>query len=217
MSNWQATIGIVAGCVYLLGFVPYLIALRQGKTRPNRATWWIWAIVGLILVVSYRSSGASNTIWVPVSATVCHITIAIASLRYGEGGWNRFDRTCLLGAGISLFFWWQLKSSLIALSINIAIDFLGALPTIRKSYHEPETEDLLSWMLFLAASTLNLFAIENWSFELFAYPFYLFCVPTTVVAFLLRSRMRLQLTSRKRRWRKVGKRKRSHFLSKKRL
>lgn len=192
MLNWQAVIGIVAGFLSLVGFVPYLVTICQEKTRPNRATWWIWAIVGIILSTSYYSSGATHTLWVPVCSAIGHLLIAILALKYGEGGWNRFDRACFLGAGISLFLWWRFSSPLIALSINILIDFLGALPTIKKSYHEPKTEDPLTWMMFLAAHTLNLFAIKNWSFALSAYPLYLFSVTSIIVALLLRPKMRVQ-------------------------
>ena len=202
MANWQAVIGVAAGVVALLALVPYLVTIWQGKTRPNRATWWIWTSVSFVIVVSYHSSGASNTIWLPACVAVCHLLIAIVSLKYGEGGWNRFDRACLLGAGISLLLWWRFNSPLIALLINIVIDFLGSLPTIRKSYYEPETEALLPWMIFLTASILNLFAIEHWSFALLIYPFYYFCSSATIAILLLHSKMRVQLTSYKRRRRR---------------
>lgn len=218
MSNWHTIIGIIAGFFSFMGFVPYLITLFQGKTQPNRASWWIWGTLGLILGVSYYSSGARDTMWVPAIYAICQMLIAILSLKYGKGGWNRFDRACLSAAGISLFLWWYFNSPLIAIFINLAIDSLGALPTLKKSYYEPETEDLLSWALFFTANTLNLFAVEHWSAELLAYPLYLFCLSGTIVTLLLRPKIRVKLTSRKRRWRKVGKRKkRSHFLSRKSL
>lgn len=217
MLNWQAVIGITAGFLSLLGFVPYLVTISQGKTRPNRATWWIWAIVGLILTTSYYFSGADNTIWVPVCSAIGHLIVAILALKYGEGGWNRFDRACMLGAGISLFLWWRFSSPLIALSINIMIDFLGALPTIRKSYYKPETEDLLTWMLFSAAHILNLFALKHWSFALSAYPLYLFGVTTTIVAFLLCAKVPVQVISYKQqRRRRICKQSRTLYAGNKR-
>lgn len=192
MLNWQPVIGIAAGFLSLLGFVPYLVTIYQGKTQPNLATWWIWTIVGIILSTSYYSAGAVYTLWVPICSAIGHLVIAIFALKYGEGGWNRFDRVCVLGTGISLFLWWQFNSPLIALSISIVIDFLGALPTIRKSYHEPKTEDPLTWMIFLAAHTLNLFAIKHWSFALSAYPLYLFTITTTIVVLLLRPKRQVK-------------------------
>ncbi|WP_036479633.1 hypothetical protein [Myxosarcina sp. GI1] len=186
MNDWQAVIGIVAGIISIFGFVPYLTAIYQGKTQPNRTTWWIWTIVGFILLASYYSSGATSTIWVPACLAIGHFIIAILALSYGEKGWNNFDRICLLGAGMSLFLWWWYQTPLIALSLNIAIDFLGALPTIRKSYYKPKSEDPLPWLVFLLAHTVNLFALKSWSFELVAYPLYLFCIVSVIVLLLLR-------------------------------
>lgn len=207
MFNWQAVTGLVAGFLSLSGFLRYLISIYQGKTRPNRVTWWVWAVVGLILCSSYYSSESLNTIWVPASLAVGPLIIAICAIKYGEGGWSRFDQGCLLSAGISLLLWWRFSSPAIALLINIVIDFLGALPTIRKSYYHPHSEDTLTWSIFLTANTLNLFALKNWSFALSAYPFYLFCNTVVIVAFLLRPKIQSQTTSYKQRRRKINKRK----------
>lgn len=191
MSNWRETIGIIAGFLSLIGFIPYIVTILQGKTQPNKATWSIWAIVGIILCTSYHLSGAIHTIWVPLALAIGHVFTAILAFVYGKGGFNQFEKICLLGTGISLALWWHYNSPLIALSINITIDFLGALPTIRKSYHEPETENLLTWTIFLLAHTLNLFAIKQWSFSVSAYPAYLFLSVATVVLLLLRPKVAL--------------------------
>jgi hypothetical protein len=186
MNNWQALIGIFAGILASITFIPYIITTIQKKTRPNRATWCIWAVVGVILCASYYSSGSINAIWVPASYAVGQVIIAVLALKYGEGTWSRFDRLCMVGAGISLILWWQLKSPAIALTINIIIDIFGALPTLKKVYSEPETENCLAWSITLTASLCNIFAIDQWSFSNCAFPFYSLCINTTMVALILR-------------------------------
>lgn len=189
MTNWQALIGVAAGFVFILGLLPYLVTIWQGKTRPNRASWWIWTVVSFNLVASYFSSGASNTIWLPICTAICHLIIAIISLKFGGGGWNRFDRVCLFGAGISLLLWRQFNSPLVALLMNILIDFLGSLPTMRKSYYEPQTEAPLPWIIFLVASFFNVIAIETWSVAIAIYPIYYFCSTATIVILIIRPKM----------------------------
>lgn len=191
--NWRTIVGIIAGLVSILGFMPYLITIFQGKTRPNRASWWIWGVLSLILGLTYYSSGARDTIWVPAFYAIFQMIIAIVSIKHGEGGWNQFDRTCLLGAGGSLLFWWWFNSALLAIMINLTIDSLGALPTIKKCIFKPESEDLLSWALFFTANTLNLVAIEHWSVELLTYPLYLFCLSGIIFILLLLPKITLQL------------------------
>lgn len=185
MFDLRAIFGVCAGIFSLLGFVPYIITILQGKTKPNRASWSIWASLGIILAVSNYSAGARETMWLLTAYAVCQITIAILSLKCGEGGWNTFDQTCLLGAAVSIILWWIYNSPLIAILISIAIDSLGALPTIKKSYYQPETEDLFSWLMFWTAGTFNICALTQWSVELSAQPIYLFSFNSIVVFLLL--------------------------------
>lgn len=185
MIELRNILGLCAGIFSFLGFIPYIITIFQGKTRPNRASWTIWASLGIVLAISNYSAGARETMWLLTAYAVCQITIAILSLQYGEGGWNAFDGTCLLGAFFSIILWQLFNSPLIAITISIAIDSLGALPTIKKSYLQPETEDLFSWMMFWVAGTLNICALSQWSIELAAQPVYLFTFNSIVVTLLL--------------------------------
>ncbi len=190
MSDWKTSLGIAAGVLSILGFVPYIITILQGKTRPNRATWWIWLILSIVISASNYFVGAGNTIWLPVCGGIAQFIIALLSLKYGEGGWSRFDRMCVLGVSISLVLWWQFNVPFITLLLNIVIDFLGALPTIKKSFLEPEKENLLTWSLYFVASLLNLLAIEHWNLKILAFPLYIFYVNATIVIFLLRPKFK---------------------------
>ena len=188
MPDITAIAGKVAGVVSLVAFVPYIIATLRRQTKPNRATWWIWTVVGLMLGASYWSSGANHTIWVPASYIIGPLATAILSLRYGEGGWTRFDRYCLIGAGVSAVLWWVFSSPLVALSINLCIDCAGALPTVRKAYANPEGEDRLAWIMFFAGNSINLLAIEHWNFAIASYPVYMFFGSGIITALILRPR-----------------------------
>ncbi|MBU0531580.1 hypothetical protein KJ910_03780 [Patescibacteria group bacterium] len=188
MPEFTAFVGKLAGIISLIAFVPYIVAILRRQTKPNRATWWIWTAVGLMLGSSYYFSGASHTIWVPVSYTVGPFITALLSIKYGEGGWTRFDRWCLIGAGVSLLLWVVFREPLVALTINLIIDLLGALPTIRKAYRKPEEEDRLAWLLFFLGNTCNMFAVEQWNYAIAAYPIYMFLVCGTIALLVLRPR-----------------------------
>jgi len=182
----QAIAGKVAGLVALIGFVPYLISIVRRQTRPSRATWWIWSLVGSGLCASYFASGARDSIWVPLSYVIGPVVTAVASIKYGEGGWSRLDKICLAAAASSFVVWFASGSALVALLMNLGVDVAGAIPTIRKSYVDPASEDRVSWSLFFVANVLNLAALRSFSFSEAAYPLYLFLVTVTVVALLAR-------------------------------
>ena len=169
--------------------MPYWWAIWQGRTRPNRATWWIWTIVGIVIALSYQATGASSTLWVPIAYVIGPSGTALLAIKFGEGGWTKFDRTCLLGAAIGLILWGVYRSPYLTLGINIAIDCLGALPTIRKSVQDPYSEDLLAWGLFGLGSIVNLLAIDRWAWHV-VYPIYIFLATMAICGCLWHGRRR---------------------------
>lgn len=188
-------IGKIAGALSFLAFVPYIVATIRGKNRPNRATWIIWSAVGVSLLASYAAAGARETLWVTVANLLAFVFVLILSVKYGVGGWTVFDGLCLFGAAFGLLLWWWFDSPLPTLYSGLFVDLVGALPTIRKSWVQPESEDLLTWILFVAANALNLFAIREWSLVMASYPVYMVFITALMVGVLVLSRNRRRKTS----------------------
>lgn len=176
----------MAGVVTFVGFIPYVIAVRRGETKPSRATWWIWTIACGALFASYYASGERSSIWVPLSYVVGPLVIGVLSLKYGEGRFTRFDKGCVAASLLGLLFWWLSGSPMIALGANIAVDFAGALPTMRKTYIDPTTESPTAWGVFLAGSALNLFAVERWTSAAAVLPIYFFAINLIITLLALR-------------------------------
>ncbi len=172
--NWHAIAGMASGIVLLLGNIPYIISIRRGATRPNLVTWGIWTTIGFILLGSYQAIGATNTLWLLISQVISQFVITIYAFRYSRGSWTQLDRICLAGAGLSLLLWCCSGSPLVALLMNTAMDLLGAIPTIKKVYYDPTSEDLRAWAVYFVAAVLNLLAIENFSLSFVVFPLYLF-------------------------------------------
>ena len=49
------------------------------------------------------------------------LVTALLSLKYGEGGWDRFDRNCLAASLVSVVVWWVARSPLLALLARTAV------------------------------------------------------------------------------------------------
>ena len=179
-------IGLIAGILSFSAYIIYIVATVKGTTKPNRATWWILTLVGLLIASSYYAEGARATIWIALSYVLGPAIIAVLSLKYGEGRWERLDKICLSGALISAVIWIFSQSALVVLLINIFMDFLGLAPTIKKSYLRPSGEDRPAWTLESIASALNIFAIEGWTFSIAFYPLYLLVINWTVTLLLYR-------------------------------
>lgn len=188
MPDFAAVAGMVAGALGLLSYVPYVRSIFAGKTRPNRATWWIWTVLGTVLTASYYAVGARDTVWFTGIATAGTIGISLLSLKYGVGGWTPLDRACLGGAALGLGLWFITGTPLAALSLTMFVDMLGYVPTLRKAYCEPESEDRMAWTLFLAGAILNLAAVRTWTFGIAAFPVYVAVLNGIVFSLLVAKR-----------------------------
>ncbi|OGI71076.1 hypothetical protein A3B84_02960 [Candidatus Nomurabacteria bacterium RIFCSPHIGHO2_02_FULL_35_13] len=185
IGDVKSVLGIIAGIIALLAYVVYVVSIFRGKSKPNRVTWWIWAFMGLVLALSYKFSGADNTVWVPYVEFLGPLTIAILSIKYGEGTLeNKTDLYCFLGAVLSIILWIIFDSPVIALVTNLAIDSFAIVPTIKKSYLRPEGEDFWAWFGTGMADTLNMFAVERFTFAILVYPIYML-VSDLIIIFIL--------------------------------
>src|SRR3989344_3452387 len=179
-------VGIIAGILSFSAYFLYIFTTIFGKTKPNRATWWILTLIGLMIASSYYVGGARATIWVALSYVLGPFMIAVLSLKYGDGKWERLDKWCCVVALVSLPIWYISRSAGLGLIINIFLDFLALLPTIKKSYLRPGGEDRVAWTLESFAGLLNLFAVEKWVFVVALYHVYLIIVNGAITFLLYR-------------------------------
>lgn len=171
LHSW---IGLTSGVIALAAFVPYIRSILRGQTRPNRASWFIWAFAEIVTTATYAASGADATLWVAAGYSVGTITVAALSLRYGEGGASFLDLLCLAGAGIALIPWLVLDQAELALYMIIFVDALAVFPTLRKAILDPDSEDKTYWSLSFLAAVVNIFAINRWTPEIVVFPVYSF-------------------------------------------
>lgn len=182
----KAVLGLVAGIIALLAYVVYVVSIIRGKTKPNRATWWIWAFMGLVVGISYYASGAVNTIWVPFVEFIGPLSIALLSIKYGEGGLdNKTDLVCLFGAIFSILLWIVFNNPVVALVTNLVVDSFAIIPTIKKSYLRPEGESFWGWFGTGLADSLNMFAVERFTFAILLYPIYMLVSDLIIIITLL--------------------------------
>jgi len=187
MNNIQSFIGYLAGALALLQVVPYLLSILRGHAKPERATYAIWSTINLLASISYIAVGARTTIWVGLAYTVSAVLIFALSFKFGMGGLNKFDLTCLVMAGAGIILWLITKDPALSLYYYVGIKFLGFLPTLKKAYILPKTENTLSWIMSAAASLLNLLAVTSWTPQIALYPIYGAIGDTLLTCVLIRA------------------------------
>lgn len=183
----QQIFGVLGGVLSLVAYVPYIRSIFAGKTRPSRSSWWIWSIVGLLIVISYYDVGARSTIWIPIVFFICPLIVAIFSLKYGANKkLSNVDKVCLLLAASSIIFFFE--NSAITLFINIGVDFIGFVATFVKTFYDPLSEEQYTWLIFLFGSVFNLLAIDSFSGSVIIYPVYMFVMDIIMLLLIFRKK-----------------------------
>ncbi len=119
-----------------LGSISYLVATIQGRARPNRVTFFFWALAPLIAFVAELAEGVRIQSVMTLMVGLSPLAIFIASFVNRQSEWRltRFDVGCgvLALAGIAL--WSLTREGTLAILFSIAADGFAAIPTILKSY-----------------------------------------------------------------------------------
>jgi hypothetical protein len=165
--------GYLSGIAILLSFVPYIRDIFRNKTKPERMSWLIWSILGSIAFFSQFAKGASYSLVMPGAQTVGDLLIFIFAIKYGLGGFTKRDIMALIGASAALFLWYLTSEATVALFLIIFIDGVGAVLTVIKSYENPTTETISSWVLTFIGGALACLAVGKINLVLLAFPIYI--------------------------------------------
>lgn len=184
-------LGLTSGLLSTFAYLPYIVDTLTGRTQPQRASWLIWSVLGIIALSSQVYEGASDSLWfagVQVSGTV--IVFAL-SVWLGAGGFlNRNDALVLSVAGIGLVLWNFTDEAAYALAITITISLLGGAVTVAKAYRNPGSETLVTWLLSTIAAACAIVAVGQADWVILAYPLYLLALNGAIVLAILLGRLR---------------------------
>jgi hypothetical protein len=172
--------GYLSGLAILLSFGPYLNDIFRHKTKPQRASWLIWSTLGLISLFSQFAKGASYSLIMTGAQTMGDLFVFILAIKYGLGGLAKRDIISLFGVTVSLLLWYLTKEATVALFLIIFIDAIGAALTALKSYQNPATETVSSWVLTFIGGLLACIAVGQFDFILLAFPFYI-CLASLLI------------------------------------
>lgn len=155
---------LVASGFSVIAFIPYIWETIKGKTRPEGASWWTWAIITCVTTLSSWFAGASlSVLLLPIWLCFSQFIIAILSIKYGSSNWDWINKFCVAGALLGIFLWILTGQALLALVISITADFLASVPNIRHLFKKSEEESRASWTLGWVSSVLQMFSIKQWS------------------------------------------------------
>ncbi len=182
--------GVLSAVLAFLAIVPYVRDVFKGTTKPNQASWLIWVALLALALLSQGFSGAKDSLFLTIGDLVGSATILGLAIFYGTNKWHWIDKVSLAGAGIGFICLFIFKQPVISLAVTIFIDACGAVPTIRKSYVDPSSETLSTWIIVGVAGIFGAIAVGSFNFVLLIYPVYLVLSNFAVAVAMLVGRVR---------------------------
>lgn len=165
---------MIAGVLFSLAFLPYFKSIFDGQ-KPNRAAWFIWSFVGLLILFSYKAGGADTTLWTAYVGAFAPLPIFFVSIWRGEGGFGKVDLISIAVALSGVALWWVTTNPILGLLIFLGVDMTGVAPIVNKLLKDPKSEDMSPWILWSLGNAANILAVEKWSWAEWYIPLYPIC------------------------------------------
>lgn len=188
MTNIQVLFGTFATILAIVQAVPYVYSILIRETKPSRSSYTIWLANESVLVLGLLASGATTTVGLYAILLVNSLIIFLLSMRYGVGGLKPLDLACMTLATLAIMIWITTDNAALAVYACLASSVIGYIPTISKCYRKPETENKLSWGIYVAATSCNVLAINKLEAVIFLPPLLSFTMSAVVLALLLRKK-----------------------------
>lgn len=187
---------ILGAAAELWGCIIYSKDTLAGKTKPNRVTWFMWALAPAIAFAAELNKGVSFYIsLMTLSVVLAPLLVFVASFVNPKSYWrlHRSDYICGALSLLGLLLWLAYKEANIAIIFAIASDGFAAAPSLVKSFSRPDTESLEAYTTAVFNGGVTLLAIDHWTVANYGFPLYLFLINVVFVAFIkLKLGLRLQ-------------------------
>jgi hypothetical protein len=157
----------------LASAVPYVIDVVRLKTKPNIVSWSTWSLLTTIGTISVMTQAGFVAGLLPLSATLCTLSVVLLGSKYGFAKYTKADAICQLSAIFGLVLWLVFDSPMIALIAVIVIDAIACIPTVLHAIRSPQEETWIAFAISSFASLLTFLSINTYTAAKIAYPVFL--------------------------------------------
>ena len=183
----KAIFGTLSSIFTILGAIFYLRSIYRKEINPHILSWIGWAFITSIGATAMLDSGSTwSTLFIFSNSLSC-ISVAIYSIYKRVGIWSTtvYDYM-FFGLGILGIILWQIfDAPLVAIILSVLADLFFAIPTVLKTYKNPKSESIKSWVPYCIAGVFGLLAMETFLPTEVLYPFYIFTLNFMVLGIIL--------------------------------
>ena len=163
--------GALAIILTFVAFIPYIVSILRGQTKPHVFSWIIWGLSTLVVFFAQMADGAGIGGWSIGLSGVLTLYIAwLAYQRQAEHSVSKLDWMFFITAIASLPLWYLTKNPFWAVVILTTVDTLGFGPTFLKAYDKPHEEQLLLYVVMTIRNLISIPALEHFSWTTILFP-----------------------------------------------
>ncbi len=181
---------VLSSIIYIIWVIPYMYHSLYGKVIPHPYSWTVWSVLTIVNTIGlFHEEWISITLFLPIIRTLVLIIWAIIWWYFIKKiSIHIYDKIALLWAGLII---WIAAIFGISHAIipSICIDILVLIPTIRKIWDTPDSEDISIWITTSLSQIFLLLSIEHFSIAGNLFWIYIACINWSI-ALLIFLRLR---------------------------
>jgi hypothetical protein len=179
--------GVLAAVAGVANTIPYIRDTLRGATRPQRGTWLIWSTLAVVAFGSQLADGASWSLPMIGAQVVLTALIFCLAIRRGEGGMSPPEMAMIALAAGGVAGWLIADEPLLAIACVVVADMIGAAMMLPKTWRDPHSETLASFVLASVGGVLAAAAVARVDASLLLYPVY-FALVNAAIALVIHGR-----------------------------
>lgn len=187
---------LLGAVLNLIGSATYAYHTLRGETRPNRVTWFLWALAPLIAFSAQLNKGVGLQVLMTFMVGFGPLTVFTASFLSRKAYWKitRLDIACGVLSLVALAVWGITREGNVAIMLSITADLLAGVPTLIKAYKQPGTEHAAPFRNGALSAAITLLTITHWTFAVYGFALYILLICATLYV-LIRFRLGERLTA----------------------
>lgn len=169
---------ILGSLISFIGSASYLIDTVKGKVKPNRVSFLMWSLAPLVAFFAQLKSGVGIQSLMTLTVGLSPLSIFVASFFNKNSEWKitKFDLTCGGLSFLGFILYLVTKDAVLAVAFSIMADGLASLPTIKKSFTDPETESGAPYLASAISAVITMLTFKTWDFINAGFSIYIFIV-----------------------------------------
>jgi Na+/phosphate symporter len=172
-------------------YVPYIFDILSGKARPARSARLMFTVLLLVALLQQHALGSGWALAVTIGEAIGSVMILVLALQKGVGGLKRTDLICYVLLGLGMLVWLTTRNAVLGLHLTVLTDVVAFMPTLIKTWREPDSETPLFFIAGAVAPLFSMAAAGEYTYAVLLFPAYLAAVNLIEVGLIYRHKLTL--------------------------